>query len=99
MFDRAFKRVNTFQDFRSELVEGEGKEKRAGDELIKEPKKKQKVDDNTKTAELKQLMTIIPDEEEIAIHAIPLVVKSPKIIGWKIYKEERKSYYSYSFGC
>ncbi|GKC22718.1 hypothetical protein Tco_1024868 [Tanacetum coccineum] len=30
MFDRAFKRVNTFDDFRSELLEGEGKEKRAG---------------------------------------------------------------------
>ncbi|GJX22415.1 hypothetical protein Tco_0226860 [Tanacetum coccineum] len=32
MFDRAFKRVNTFEDFRTELVEG--KEKRAGIELI-----------------------------------------------------------------
>ncbi|GJZ96577.1 hypothetical protein Tco_0668911, partial [Tanacetum coccineum] len=31
MFDRAFKRVNTFKDFRTELVEG--KEKRAGTEL------------------------------------------------------------------
>ncbi|GJQ99289.1 hypothetical protein Tco_0522274 [Tanacetum coccineum] len=28
MFDKAFKRVNTFEDFRTELVEG--KEKRAG---------------------------------------------------------------------
>ncbi|GJW11931.1 hypothetical protein Tco_1577758 [Tanacetum coccineum] len=32
MFDRAFKRVNTFEDFRTELVEG--KEKRAGAELL-----------------------------------------------------------------
>ncbi|GJV94257.1 hypothetical protein Tco_1545834 [Tanacetum coccineum] len=32
MFDRAFKRVNTFEDFRIELVKG--KEKRAGTELI-----------------------------------------------------------------
>nr|GEX06762.1 hypothetical protein [Tanacetum cinerariifolium] len=31
MFDRAFRRVNTFKDFRTELVEG--KEKRAGEEL------------------------------------------------------------------
>nr|GEW83815.1 hypothetical protein [Tanacetum cinerariifolium] len=31
MFDRAFRRVNTFEDFRTELVEG--KEKRAGEEL------------------------------------------------------------------
>ncbi|GKE80783.1 hypothetical protein Tco_1550783 [Tanacetum coccineum] len=32
MFDRAFKRVNTFEDFRTELVEG--KENRAGAELV-----------------------------------------------------------------
>ncbi|GJX12128.1 hypothetical protein Tco_0201987 [Tanacetum coccineum] len=32
MFDRAFERVNTFEDFRTELVEG--KEKRAGIEMI-----------------------------------------------------------------
>ncbi|GJQ93911.1 hypothetical protein Tco_0005050 [Tanacetum coccineum] len=40
MFDRAFKRVNTFEDFRTELVEG--KEKRAGEEMIQESSKKQK---------------------------------------------------------
>ncbi|GKA61446.1 hypothetical protein Tco_0760853 [Tanacetum coccineum] len=44
MFHRAFKRVNTFEDFRTELVEG--KEKRAGKELIQESLKKQKVDDD-----------------------------------------------------
>ncbi|GJT21995.1 putative ribonuclease H-like domain-containing protein [Tanacetum coccineum] len=91
MFDRAFKRVNTFEDFRTELVEG--KEKRAGTELIQENAKKQKVEDDKETAELKQLMKIIPDEEEVAIDAIPLAVKSPSIVGWKIYKEGRKSYY------
>ncbi|GJV35818.1 hypothetical protein Tco_1408295 [Tanacetum coccineum] len=69
MFDRAFKRVNTFEDFRTELVKG--KEKRAGTEL---------------------LMKIIPDEDEVAIDAIPLAVKSLSIVGWKIYKEGRKSY-------
>ncbi|GJS46139.1 hypothetical protein Tco_0596260 [Tanacetum coccineum] len=51
MFDRAFKRVNTFKDFRTELVEG--KEKRAGTELIQEITKKQKVEDDKETAELK----------------------------------------------
>nr|GEW66326.1 hypothetical protein [Tanacetum cinerariifolium] len=40
MFDRAFKRVNTFEDYRTKLVEG--KEKRAGEELIQEITKKQK---------------------------------------------------------
>ncbi|GJS84778.1 hypothetical protein Tco_0751319, partial [Tanacetum coccineum] len=78
MFDRAFKRVNTFEDFRTELVEG--KEKRAGTELIQENTKKQKVEDDKETAELKQLMKIIPDEKEVAIDVIPLAVKSPSII-------------------
>ncbi|GKC67182.1 hypothetical protein Tco_1099780, partial [Tanacetum coccineum] len=51
MFNRAFKRVNTFEDFRTELVEG--KENRAGTELIQENAKKRKVEDDKETAELK----------------------------------------------
>ncbi|GKB95892.1 hypothetical protein Tco_0982029, partial [Tanacetum coccineum] len=76
MFDKAFKRINTFEDFRTELVEG--KEKRAGEELIQESLKKQKVDDDKEIAELKQCMEIILDEEEVTIDAIPLAVKSPR---------------------
>ncbi|GJU90418.1 hypothetical protein Tco_1302841 [Tanacetum coccineum] len=91
MFDRAFKRVNTFKDFRTELVEG--KEKRAGTELAQEITKKQKVEDDKETTKIKKLMEIIPDEEEVAIDAIPLAVKSPSIVDWKIHKEGRKSYY------
>ncbi|GJX58914.1 hypothetical protein Tco_0290304 [Tanacetum coccineum] len=77
-FDRALKRVNTFEDFRTELVEG--KEKRAGEKLVQESIKKQKVEDEKETAELKKLMEIIPDEEEVAIDAIPLAIKSPRIV-------------------
>ncbi|GJR09601.1 hypothetical protein Tco_0792253 [Tanacetum coccineum] len=91
MFDRKFRRVNTFEDFRTELVKD--KEKRAGTELIQENAKKQKVEDDKETKKLKQSLEIIPDEEEVTIDAIPLAVKSPSIIGWKIYKEGRKSYY------
>ncbi|GKD78291.1 hypothetical protein Tco_1340912 [Tanacetum coccineum] len=78
MFDRAFKKVNTFEDFRTDLVEG--KEKRAGTELAQETIKKQKVEDDKETTEIKKLMEIIQDEEEVAIDAIPLAVKSPIII-------------------
>nr|GEV99997.1 hypothetical protein [Tanacetum cinerariifolium] len=78
MFDKAFKRLNAFEDFRIELVEG--KEKRAGEELIQEITKKQNVEDDKEKAELKQLMETIPDEEEVAIDAIPLAVKSPRIV-------------------
>ncbi|GJS11478.1 hypothetical protein Tco_0368274 [Tanacetum coccineum] len=38
-------------------------------------------------------MKIIPDEDEVAIDAIPLAVKSLMIVDWNIYKEGRKSYY------
>ncbi|GKC84993.1 hypothetical protein Tco_1140710 [Tanacetum coccineum] len=77
MFDRSFKRVNTFKDFRTELVKG--KEKRAGTELIQEITKKQKVEDDKETSELKQCLEIIPDEEEVTTDAIPSAVKSPSI--------------------
>ncbi|GJU14677.1 uncharacterized mitochondrial protein-like protein [Tanacetum coccineum] len=91
MFDKAFKRVNTFEDFRTELVEG--KEKRAGEELMQENAKKQNVEDDKETSELKQCLEIILDEEEVTIDDVPLAVKSPSIVGWKIHKEGRKSYY------
>nr|GEX85211.1 uncharacterized mitochondrial protein AtMg00810-like [Tanacetum cinerariifolium] len=88
---RAFKRVNTFKDIITELVKG--KEKRVGEELIQESTKKQKVEDDKEKAELKQLMKTIPDEEEVAIDAISLAVKSSRIVDWKIHKEGKKSYY------
>nr|GEW52691.1 hypothetical protein [Tanacetum cinerariifolium] len=88
---RAFKRVNTFELIRSELVEG--KEKRAGEEVIQESSKKQKVDNDKETVELNHIIEIIQDKEEVAIDAIPLAVKSPRMIDWKIYKEGKKSYY------
>nr|GEV53041.1 hypothetical protein [Tanacetum cinerariifolium] len=74
MFDRGFKRINTFVDYRTELVEEsskkveeevtEGSSKRAGTELKQESVKKQKIDDDKDTVELQQLVKIIPDEEE-----------------------------------
>nr|GFA30398.1 hypothetical protein [Tanacetum cinerariifolium] len=78
MFDKAFRRVNTFEDFSSELVER--KEKREGEELIQERTKKQKVEDDKETVELKKLIEIISYKEEVAIDVIPLAVKSPRIV-------------------
>nr|GEU79092.1 hypothetical protein [Tanacetum cinerariifolium] len=55
MFDKAFKRVNIFKDFKTELVEG--KEKRAGTELEQEITKKQKVkDDKEKSMQIYMLV-------------------------------------------
>ncbi|GKD14876.1 hypothetical protein Tco_1199283 [Tanacetum coccineum] len=91
MFDKAFKRVNTFIDFRTDLVEGSSK--RAGTKLEQESIKKQKVDEDKETAELQSLIKVIPDEEEVAIDVVPLATKSPTIVDWKIHKEGKKSYY------
>nr|GEV07911.1 uncharacterized mitochondrial protein AtMg00810-like [Tanacetum cinerariifolium] len=88
MFDKAFRRVNTFENFRTELVEG--KETRAGIKLEQEITKKQKVKDDKEKAELKQLMETILDEEEVAIDVITLVVKSPRIVDWKIHTKRKE---------
>ncbi|GKE63831.1 hypothetical protein Tco_1514198 [Tanacetum coccineum] len=84
LFDKAMKRVNTFVDMDTELVEGsENKRMQRSRKwmMIKE------------IAKLKNLMEVMPDEEEVALDAIPLAFKSPSIIDWKIYKEGKKSYY------
>nr|GEZ88750.1 hypothetical protein [Tanacetum cinerariifolium] len=102
LFDKAMKRKNTFVDFKTEFVEESSKKveaeitqkessKRAGDKLEQETAKKQKIVDEKETTNLKQLVKIIP-EEDIAIDAIPLVVKTA-IVDWKIYKERKKCYY------
>ncbi|GJZ61473.1 hypothetical protein Tco_0617610 [Tanacetum coccineum] len=99
----AFKRVNTFVDYRTEVMEENSKKseaeviecssKRAGDELEQESTKKQKMDDDKETAELQRLMEVVPDEEEVAIDAIPLATKPPSIVDYKILKEGKISYF------
>ncbi|GKC04556.1 hypothetical protein Tco_0996166 [Tanacetum coccineum] len=84
MFDKAFKRVNTFVNYKTELVEGSEKRagvstKRAGTKLEQEVAKKQKiddvkVDDDQEEARMKELMNIVLDEEEVTIDAIPLPI-------------------------
>nr|GFA91017.1 hypothetical protein [Tanacetum cinerariifolium] len=59
----------------------------------KKAKAEEKIDDDKETVELKQLVKIIPDEEGVAIDAIPLAFKPPSIVDWKIQKEKKKSYY------
>ncbi|GJR16927.1 hypothetical protein Tco_0965454 [Tanacetum coccineum] len=71
----------------------ESSSKRAGDELEQEKAKKQKVDEDKETTKLQSLMEVIPDEEEVLVDAIPLAIKPPSIIDWKILKEGKISYY------
>ncbi|GKB82802.1 hypothetical protein Tco_0949697 [Tanacetum coccineum] len=81
-------------------MEVEGSSKRACTKLEQEITKKQNVDDVQETAKvdddqevvkIKELMEIVPGEEEVAIDAIPLAVKSPSIVDWKIHKEGKKN--------
>ncbi|GJV26776.1 retrotransposon protein, putative, ty1-copia subclass [Tanacetum coccineum] len=85
----ASKRVNTFEDFRTDLVEH--KEKRARTKLVQEIIKKQKVEDDKETAKLKQLMKIILDEDEVEIDAIPLAVKEDLEDFYKLVKAKYDS--------
>ncbi|GJV84962.1 hypothetical protein Tco_1524860 [Tanacetum coccineum] len=102
LFDKAMKRVNTFVDVDTELVEGnevraeaeisqESSSKRVGTELEQESIKKQKAD--KETIELQRLIEVVLDKEEVAIDAIPLATKPPSIVDYKIYKEGKKTYY------
>ncbi|GJV97096.1 hypothetical protein Tco_1548673 [Tanacetum coccineum] len=54
--------------------------KRARDELEQEKAIKQKVDDDQQAAKMKELMKIVPDEEEVAVDAILLATKPPSIV-------------------
>nr|GEY82421.1 hypothetical protein [Tanacetum cinerariifolium] len=105
LFDKAMKRINNFVDFKTGLVEEspkkdkaettqESSSKRAGDELDQERSKKQKVEDDKESAELKQCLEIIPDYgDDVTIDATPLSSKSPIIVDYKIYKEGKKNYF------
>ncbi|GJS19540.1 putative ribonuclease H-like domain-containing protein [Tanacetum coccineum] len=64
----------------------------AGDELEQEKAKKQKIEDD-KEAEMRKLINIVPDEEEVAIDDIPLATKPPTIVDWKIIKEGKMGYF------
>ncbi|GJX46736.1 putative ribonuclease H-like domain-containing protein, partial [Tanacetum coccineum] len=66
LFDKSMKRVNTFVNMDTKLVG--------------EPSKKQKMEDDKETPELQSMIEVIPDEEEVAVDAIPLATKSPSII-------------------
>ncbi|GKC26691.1 hypothetical protein Tco_1033985, partial [Tanacetum coccineum] len=87
LFDKAVKRVNTFVDYKTELVEER-------EELEQESSKKQKVEEDKESEELKQCLEIVPDDgDDVTIDATPLSIKSLTIVDYKIYKEGRKSYF------
>ncbi|GKA26827.1 putative ribonuclease H-like domain-containing protein, partial [Tanacetum coccineum] len=62
--------------------------------LEQESSKKQKLEEDKESEELKKCLEIVPDDgDDVTIDATPLAVKSPSIVDWKIHKEGKKSYY------
>ncbi|GJS19125.1 hypothetical protein Tco_0447757 [Tanacetum coccineum] len=98
MFDKAFKKVNTFVEYKIELVEGckireeESSSKRAGDELKQEPIKKQKVDDDRERKDLQQCFELVI-EEDVVNDVIPLATKPAPIVNFQIHRKGRNGYY------
>nr|GEV17146.1 copia protein [Tanacetum cinerariifolium] len=104
MFDKVYKRVNTFTDINTEIVEEslkktqaevtEGGSKRAGDEIGQESAKRQILKKEDDFAELKRCMEIVfVDDYDVAIKATPISSKSPTIVDYKFYREGKKSYF------
>ncbi|GJV20717.1 hypothetical protein Tco_1369737, partial [Tanacetum coccineum] len=51
------------------------------------------MEDDKETIELQSMMEVIPDEEKVAVDAIPLATKPPSIVDWKIIREGKIGYY------
>nr|GEW75079.1 hypothetical protein [Tanacetum cinerariifolium] len=83
MFDKVYKRVNTFVAIDSEVMEGskknqakvtEGGSKRGRDEIEKESAKRQRLEKEDDTAELKRCLEIVleDDDDDVTIEATPI---------------------------
>ncbi|GJV76747.1 hypothetical protein Tco_1508331 [Tanacetum coccineum] len=64
------------------------------EKLEQESSKKQKVEEDKESEELKQCLEIVPDDgDDVTIDATPLSIKYPTIVDYKIYQEGKKSYF------
>ncbi|GKE38704.1 hypothetical protein Tco_1462109 [Tanacetum coccineum] len=86
----SMKRVNTFVDYKTELVEESSKkaETELEENLMKAEAEVMEGSSKRAGEELEQ-----ENKEEIAINVVPLATKPPSIVDWKIHKEGKKSYY------
>nr|GEW23652.1 hypothetical protein [Tanacetum cinerariifolium] len=100
LFYKVMERINSFVDFITELVEEstkkddavtveESSSKRAGDDLVQVRSKKQTIEDENESVELRRCLEIVPDDEdEVTIDATPLSSKSPTIVDYKNFDRE-----------
>nr|GEW43348.1 hypothetical protein [Tanacetum cinerariifolium] len=72
----------------------EGSSKRARDELEQEIARKQRIENENESAELKRCLEIVSNNrDDVTIDATPLSSKSPINVDFRIYKEGRKSFF------
>nr|GEW76852.1 hypothetical protein [Tanacetum cinerariifolium] len=74
----------------AKLIESKRK---AGDEIEQESAKRQRLEKEDDTAELKRGLEIVPEDDDVIIEATLMSFKSPTIVDYKIYKEWKKSYF------
>nr|GEV20999.1 hypothetical protein [Tanacetum cinerariifolium] len=104
LFNYTMKWIEEFVPMDTELVKdsekavegservGEGSFKRARSNLEQEDAKRQMLEEENESAELRRCLEIVPDDEnDVTIKATPLYSKSQTIVDNKIYKEGRKS--------
>nr|GEX28580.1 hypothetical protein [Tanacetum cinerariifolium] len=76
------------------IVEKKSSSKRARYKLEQEDAKRQRIEEENESVELKRCLEIIPDsDDDVTIEATPLSSKSPTIVDYKIYKEGRKIFF------
>nr|GEU95554.1 hypothetical protein [Tanacetum cinerariifolium] len=77
---------------RSSKKAEEGSSKRARSSLEQEDAKRQRLEEENESKELKRCLEIVPeDDDDVIIKATPLSSKSLTIVDYKIYKERKKS--------
>ncbi|GKF03452.1 hypothetical protein Tco_0030375, partial [Tanacetum coccineum] len=77
LFDNTMKWVDSFVPMDSEVVEGSKSQAEGSSKRTRE----ELESDNSK------------NNDEVAIHAIPLAIKSPIIVDWKVIKEGKMGYF------
>nr|GEX06090.1 hypothetical protein [Tanacetum cinerariifolium] len=100
LFNNTMKWIKAFIPMDTELMKGsenplegskkakEGSSKRAGSNLELEDAKRQRIEKENESLELKRCLEIIPkDDDDVTIKPTPISSKSPTIVDYKIYKE------------
>ncbi|GJR31895.1 hypothetical protein Tco_1108127 [Tanacetum coccineum] len=92
LFNKAFKRVNTFVDYKTELVEESSKKAEIELEENLQKAEVEVMEGSSKRAgeELEQENA---NKQKVAVDDVPLATKPPTIVDWKIHKKGKKSYY------